>query len=208
MASGVDTSTGSGTSKGDAMTTESTTAAGKPPVVDVQTWRAALDDLRRREKAATRELDAIAAERRRLPMVQMDRLHVDRSGRTHSARRYLRRPIAAHRLQPHVGRRRGMAVRWLHEPHVAVHPTRLPRQLRRPVRHRHQRSHRRGAGLPGQVGNRMEWYSSSESSFGADVDAAPNRGSPSMSSCVTAIRSTAPGTPTVAVWSSSATPSR
>src|SRR6476646_5329214 len=30
-----------------------------------------LDELRRREKAATRELDAIAAQRRRLPMVEM-----------------------------------------------------------------------------------------------------------------------------------------
>src|SRR6476659_8581075 len=49
----------------------STTARSKPPVVDQQTWRKALDDLRRREKAATRELDAIAAQRRRLPMVEM-----------------------------------------------------------------------------------------------------------------------------------------
>ena len=43
----------------------------RPPVVDHQTWRAALDDLRKREKAATRELDAIAAQRRRLPMVEL-----------------------------------------------------------------------------------------------------------------------------------------
>src|SRR6201996_3740229 len=43
----------------------------KPAIVDQQTWRKALDDLRRREKAATRELDAIAAQRRRLPMVEM-----------------------------------------------------------------------------------------------------------------------------------------
>ena len=42
-----------------------------PPVVDQQTWRAALDALRVREKAATRELDAIAAQRRRLPMVEL-----------------------------------------------------------------------------------------------------------------------------------------
>ncbi|MET0150338.1 MAG: DUF899 family protein, partial [Acidimicrobiales bacterium] len=42
-----------------------------PPVVDRQTWQAALDDLRMREKAATRELDAIAAQRRRLPMVEL-----------------------------------------------------------------------------------------------------------------------------------------
>ena len=51
------------------MTEQTTTAL--PPVVDQDTWRAALDDLRRREKAATRELDAIAAQRRRLPMVKM-----------------------------------------------------------------------------------------------------------------------------------------
>ncbi|MEC9324807.1 MAG: DUF899 family protein, partial [Actinomycetota bacterium] len=37
-----------------------------PPVVDAATWRSALEALRAREKAATRELDAIAAQRRRL----------------------------------------------------------------------------------------------------------------------------------------------
>lgn len=42
-----------------------------PPIVDHQTWRAALDELRKREKTATRELDAIAAQRRRLPMVML-----------------------------------------------------------------------------------------------------------------------------------------
>ncbi len=47
------------------------TASALPPVVDRQTWQAALDDLRMREKAATRELDAIAAQRRRLPMVEL-----------------------------------------------------------------------------------------------------------------------------------------
>ncbi len=42
-----------------------------PPVVDADTWRRELDALRVREKAATRELDAIAAQRRRLPAVEM-----------------------------------------------------------------------------------------------------------------------------------------
>jgi predicted dithiol-disulfide oxidoreductase (DUF899 family) len=42
-----------------------------PPVVDAQTWQRQLDELRVREKAATRQLDAIAAQRRRLPMVKM-----------------------------------------------------------------------------------------------------------------------------------------
>ena len=42
-----------------------------PPIVDQDTWEAALAELRVREKAATRELDAIAAARRRLPMVEL-----------------------------------------------------------------------------------------------------------------------------------------
>ena len=47
------------------------TSTALPPVVDTDTWRHELDALRIREKAATRELDAIAAQRRRLPMVEM-----------------------------------------------------------------------------------------------------------------------------------------
>jgi predicted dithiol-disulfide oxidoreductase (DUF899 family) len=45
---------------------------GKPPVVDLATWQAARDELLVREKAHTREGDAIAAARRRLPMVEFD----------------------------------------------------------------------------------------------------------------------------------------
>jgi predicted dithiol-disulfide oxidoreductase (DUF899 family) len=50
---------------------DSMTAKALPPVVDNETWQRHLEELRVREKAATRELDAIAAERRRLPMVEM-----------------------------------------------------------------------------------------------------------------------------------------
>ncbi|HLQ54099.1 MAG TPA: DUF899 family protein [Streptosporangiaceae bacterium] len=46
-------------------------ATALPPVVDAGTWQRQLDALRAREKAATRELDAIAAQRRRLPMVKV-----------------------------------------------------------------------------------------------------------------------------------------
>lgn len=42
-----------------------------PRTVDAASWRRELDTLRAREKAATRELDAIAAQRRRLPMVEL-----------------------------------------------------------------------------------------------------------------------------------------
>jgi predicted dithiol-disulfide oxidoreductase (DUF899 family) len=43
-----------------------------PPVVDRATWQAEVDALRAREKAHTREGDAIAGARRRLPMVEVD----------------------------------------------------------------------------------------------------------------------------------------
>lgn len=43
-----------------------------PPAVDRATFQAELDALRAREKAHTREGDAIAAARRRLPMVEVD----------------------------------------------------------------------------------------------------------------------------------------
>jgi len=45
---------------------------GMPPVVDRARFQAELDTLRLREKAHTREGDAIAAARRRLPMVEVD----------------------------------------------------------------------------------------------------------------------------------------
>ena len=45
---------------------------GRPPVVDLATWQAARDELLVREKAHTRAGDAIAAARRRLPMVEVD----------------------------------------------------------------------------------------------------------------------------------------
>ncbi|WP_037679848.1 DUF899 family protein [Streptomyces griseus] len=49
-----------------------TALSGRPPVVDPATWQTARDELLVREKAHTREGDAIAAARRRLPMVEFD----------------------------------------------------------------------------------------------------------------------------------------
>jgi hypothetical protein len=51
---------------------DTTNAPGLPGVVDRATFTAELDTLRVREKAHTREGDAIAAARRRLPMVEID----------------------------------------------------------------------------------------------------------------------------------------
>jgi predicted dithiol-disulfide oxidoreductase (DUF899 family) len=54
------------------MTTTDPRNAAKPEVVDRDAFQAALDQLQVREKAHTREGDAIAAARRRLPMVEFD----------------------------------------------------------------------------------------------------------------------------------------
>ncbi len=53
-------------------TSDATDAAAMPAVVDRATFQARLDALRLREKAHTREGDAIAAARRRLPMTEVD----------------------------------------------------------------------------------------------------------------------------------------
>lgn len=44
----------------------------KPPIVSVQEWQQQRDELLKAEKEATRTLDALAARRRRLPMVRFD----------------------------------------------------------------------------------------------------------------------------------------
>ncbi|MFE9692745.1 DUF899 family protein [Micromonospora sp. NPDC005806] len=49
------------------------TTPATPPLTDRETWQKQLDELRLREKAHTREGDDIAAARRRLPMVEVDR---------------------------------------------------------------------------------------------------------------------------------------
>src|SRR3954466_12994984 len=56
----------------DTMSEPTTAPPGRPPVVDRATWQAARDDLLVREKAHTRQGDALAAARRRLPMVEFD----------------------------------------------------------------------------------------------------------------------------------------
>jgi predicted dithiol-disulfide oxidoreductase (DUF899 family) len=52
--------------------TTSTGSPALPPVTDRASWQAGIDALRAREKAHTREGDAIAAARRQLPMVEVD----------------------------------------------------------------------------------------------------------------------------------------
>ena len=76
------------------------TPAAMPAVVDRATWQAELDKLLVREKAHTREGDAIAAARRRLPMVEVDPAItlVGPDGPSHAARRLRGSPAADHLL--------------------------------------------------------------------------------------------------------------
>src|SRR6202044_2166641 len=48
------------------------TVTAKPKIVSAAEWRQSRDELLKAEKEATRTLDAIAARRRRLPMVKFD----------------------------------------------------------------------------------------------------------------------------------------
>jgi predicted dithiol-disulfide oxidoreductase (DUF899 family) len=54
------------------MTETATSNHALPQVIDRATWQAKIDQLRVKEKAHTRAGDALAAERRRLPMVEVD----------------------------------------------------------------------------------------------------------------------------------------
>ncbi|MGJ6961461.1 DUF899 family protein [Streptosporangium sp. G11] len=54
------------------MTETSAVEHALPQIADRRTWQARIDELRVKEKAHTRAGDALAAERRRLPMVEVD----------------------------------------------------------------------------------------------------------------------------------------
>jgi predicted dithiol-disulfide oxidoreductase (DUF899 family) len=55
------------------MNPDPASAVTLPPVVSEAEWRAARDELLVKEKQATRTADALAAERRRLPMVEIEK---------------------------------------------------------------------------------------------------------------------------------------
>jgi len=156
------------------MTTQTATAL--PPVVDQDTWRAALDDLRRREKAATRELDAIAAQRRRLPMVEMpDYTLIGKDGTVRLADVFdghSQLIVYNHMWEDgaewQCGGCTGLTAGWTRLEFLANYDARMVIVTNGPIEE--------ALAYKQKVGNKMEWYSSSESSFGADVDAPPGGG--------------------------------
>ncbi len=86
-----------------------------PPIVSREEWQAARDALLVKEKAHTRAKDALSAERRRLPMVEVDGNYpFDGPEGERTLRRVVRRPAATDRPALHVPSRLGQGLPGLH----------------------------------------------------------------------------------------------
>jgi predicted dithiol-disulfide oxidoreductase (DUF899 family) len=147
-----------------------------PPIVDDQTWRVALDKMRKREKAATRELDAIAAERRRLPMVELsDYTLIGAGGPIRLIDVFAGRSqlIVYHHMwsdgaEWQCGGCTGFTSQFTRLDFLNNYDARFVIVTSGPIEE--------AVAYKQKVGNRMEWYSSSQSPFGADMDAPPGGG--------------------------------
>jgi len=147
-----------------------------PAIVDQQTWRAAVAELRNREKAATRELDAIAAQRRRLPMVELtDYSLVGADGPIRLVDVFDGRSqlIVYHHMWSdgadwQCSGCTGFTSQFTRLEFLDNYDARFVIVTTGPIEV--------ALDYRQKVGNRMAWYSSSESPFAADMDAPPGGG--------------------------------
>jgi predicted dithiol-disulfide oxidoreductase (DUF899 family) len=147
-----------------------------PPVVDQETWRRELDELRVREKAATRELDAIAAQRRRLPMVRLPEYTLEGADgpvRLVDLFEGGSQLITYHHMwfpdsEWHCPGCTGFTSQFTRLDFLEPYSARFVIVTQGPIDE--------ALAYKAKVGNRMEWYSTAGSSFGADVDAPPRGG--------------------------------
>jgi len=147
-----------------------------PPVVDAATWEHRLAALRAREKAATRELDAIAAERRRLPMVEMpDYVLEGEDGPVRLADVFEgRRQLIVYNHMWFAGQEwqcpgcTGFTSQYTRLEFLDNYDARFVIVTQGPIDE--------ALAYKQRVGNRMTWYSTTGSSFGADVGAPPGGG--------------------------------
>lgn len=159
------------------MHTESESGGGGlPRIVDEATWRAELAELRTREKAATRELDAIAAQRRRLPMVRLPDYTLEgpdgpvRLVDVFQGRSQL--IVYSHMWHPgeewQCGGCTSFTSQFTRLDFLDPYDARFVVVTQGPI----------GEALAyrARVGNRMEWYSTANSPFGADLGAPPHGG--------------------------------
>jgi predicted dithiol-disulfide oxidoreductase (DUF899 family) len=147
-----------------------------PPVVDYQTWRNELDKLRAREKAATKELDAIAAQRRRLPMVTMpDYTLVGAEGPVRLVDIFAGKSqliVYNHMWDPDAewqcGGCTSFTSAFTRLDFLDNYDARFVIVTQGPIH--------AALAYAERVGNKMTWYSTADSPFGADVDAPPGGG--------------------------------
>ena len=147
-----------------------------PPIVDQDTWEAALTELRAREKAATRELDAIAAARRRLPMVEMPEYTlegaagpvrlVDVFEGKHQLIVYNHMWFPGEEWQ--CGGCTGFTSQFTRLEFLDAYDARFVIVTHGPIDE--------ALAYRERVGNKMTWYSSANSSFAADMGAPPGGG--------------------------------
>jgi len=155
---------------------QSTTQNALPPVVDAEQWRRELAELRVREKAATRELDAIAAQRRRLPMVELpDYTLVGKDGPIRLA------DVFEGHAQLIVYNHMWFEGKEWHCPGCTGFTAQFDRlEFLEPYDARFvivtQGPIDEALAYKEKTGNRMEWYSTADSPFGADMDAPPGGG--------------------------------
>ncbi|MGW3140357.1 DUF899 family protein, partial [Streptomyces sp. NPDC001139] len=152
------------------------TAQALPPVVDAATWESRLRALRAREKAATRELDAIAAERRRLPMVEMpDYVLRGEEGPVRLVDVFdgKRQLIVYHHMW-FAGQEwqcpgcTGFTSQFTRLEFLDAYDARFVVVTQGPIEE--------ALAYKRRVGNRMTWYSTADSPFGADVGGPPRAG--------------------------------
>lgn len=147
-----------------------------PPVVDAETWRAALADLRAREKAATRELDALAAQRRRLPMVKMpDYVLIGADGPVRlvdifdgRSQLIVYNHMWSDGAEWQCGGCTGYTSQFTRLAFLESYDAKFVIVTAGPIDE--------ALAYRDKVGNVMDWYSSADSDFAADVDAAPGTG--------------------------------
>jgi predicted dithiol-disulfide oxidoreductase (DUF899 family) len=147
------------------------TSTGRPRVVDQETWQRELDALRVREKAATRELDAIAAQRRRLPMVELPDYTLEgedgpvRLVDVFDGRMQL---ITYHHMwfegkEWHCPGCTGYTSQFTRLEFLEPYDARFVIVTTGPIDE--------ALAYKERTGNRMEWFSTADSPFGADMDA-------------------------------------
>lgn len=148
----------------------------KPRIVDPPSWRDAIEQLRIEEKALTRQLDALAAKRRRLPMVEVaDYGFTGPGGRTSLAGLFAGRPqlIVYHFMLPpdahHICEGCAMFVDQLpHLAHLHARDTSLAVVSRAPLDQLQAVRERMGWTHP--------WYSSYGSEFNRDMGVTTDSG--------------------------------